>query len=114
MQPPFTARVARRLLGALPLTLFLLCTACEGAAPNTIGQYCRRDTDCTPALRCLNLVCSEVHGVDLGITPVDSGPADLGSTDSGPVDSGPVDSGPVDSGPVDSGPVDSGPVDSGP
>lgn len=112
--------VARRLLGALSLTLLLLTMACEGPAPRTIGGYCRRDTDCVTGLRCLNLTCTERRQVDGGPPGdmggvVDSGADDTG-VDSGPVDTG-VDLGPEDMGPedmgVDLGPEDMGPVDMG-
>ena len=123
----------RRLLGALPLALLLLSVACDGAAPRTIGGYCRRDLDCVSGLRCLGLVCTERRVADGGTAPVDQGHTvdggpvdsgapdlgrDLGPADTG-VDSGPadvdagVDAGPADAGPQDSG-VDAGPVDGGP
>jgi hypothetical protein len=104
------SRVARRLLGALPLTLLLLTMACEGPAPRTIGGYCRNDTDCVSGLRCLNLACTERRQVDGGPPEDMGGPADGGADDTG-VDAGPVDTG-VDLGPVDTG-VDLGPVDMG-
>ncbi len=109
--------VARRLLGALPLTLLLLTMACEGAAPWTIGGYCRRDTDCVSGLRCLNLACTEPRldgGVQDHGTPADGGnedaATDQGADDTG-VDVGVEDTG-VDLGPEDTG-VDLGPEDTG-
>ena len=105
------SRVARRLLGALPLSLLLLTMACEGPAPRTIGGYCRNDTDCVSGLRCLNLACTERRQVDGG-PPADMGaPVDSGSEDTG-VDAGPEDTG-VDVGPEDMGPADTGPEDMG-
>lgn len=110
------SRVARRLLGVLPLSLLLLSMACEGPGPRTIGGYCRRDPDCVTGLRCLNLTCTELRQIDGGVvdlgSPVDSGADDSGSQDQGqPEDTG-VDTGPVDSGPEDTG-VDLGPADMG-
>ena len=112
----------RRLLGTLPLALLLLSVACDGAAPRTIGGYCRRDLDCVSGLRCLAMVCTERRAADGGTVavdqggtvdggPVDSGARDLGRADTG-VDSGPADTG-VDVGPADARPDDTG-VDAGP
>ncbi len=116
MEHDHLSRVARRLVGALSLTLLLLTMACEGPAPRTIGGYCRRDLDCVSGLRCLSLACTEPRQVDGGPvdhgTPVDGGSDDMGSeTDLGPADTGPEDLGPGDTG-VDLGPEDTG-VDQG-
>lgn len=106
-----------RLLGTLPLALLLLSVACDGAAPRTIGGYCRRDLDCVSGLRCLAMTCTERRAVDGGTVPVDQGrsvdggPIDSGAQDLGGADTG-VDTG-VDSGPADTG-VDVGPADAGP
>lgn len=105
------SRVARRLLGVLPLSLLLLSMACEGPGPRTIGGYCRRDPDCVTGLRCLNLMCTELRPIDGGAvdlgSPVDSGTHDSGSQDLGQSEDTGVDTGPVDTG-VDLGPEDMG------